>query len=175
LRPGGGAQLLGRSQKYTKLDVSTSDILDSREFGMSEFIVIEFFDYECPPCKSQNKYIQAIIAKYSGKLKYSIRHFPLDKIHSLARKAACIAEAYRNKGRFLEIHDKLMDLPEITKDILDDMGENVDIKDSQLIVDGDVKLGNRLKIDSTPSFVLCTPDGDVYRLKSIRVLKEFLG
>ncbi|RJQ32269.1 DsbA family protein [Candidatus Parcubacteria bacterium] len=52
--------------------------------------VIEFSDTECPYCKKFHYTMNQILDEYgkSGKVAWVYRHFPLDSIHSKARKEA---------------------------------------------------------------------------------------
>lgn len=66
--------------------------------------IIEFADFECPFCKSFHSTMKQVMLNYEkdGKVAWVYRHFPLDQIHSKARKEAqaaeCAAELGGNKG-----------------------------------------------------------------------------
>lgn len=58
--------------------------------------VIEFSDLECPFCKRFHGVMQQVVADSKGEIAWVYRHFPLDALHSKARKEAeateCAAE-----------------------------------------------------------------------------------
>ena len=66
--------------------------------------VVEFSDFECPFCKSFHSTMKQVMQYYEkdGKVAWVYRHFPLDQIHSKARKEAqaaeCAAELGGNKA-----------------------------------------------------------------------------
>lgn len=62
--------------------------------------VIEYSDFECPFCKSFHPTMQQAFDEYgkSGKLAWVYRHFPLDSIHSKARKEAQASECAAELG-----------------------------------------------------------------------------
>jgi protein-disulfide isomerase len=130
-------------------------------------------DYECPPCKIKHKYVNALLHKYKNSLRLSVRHFPLD-IHRFAKRAAYIAESYRSTKEFTAVHDKLMEIPKIDKVILDKISliePSSEVKES---VASDIKLGNKIGIKGTPTFLLCCPDQSVYRIGNFRDIEELI-
>jgi protein-disulfide isomerase len=62
--------------------------------------VVEFSDFECPFCKSFHPTMKRIMDEYGkdGKVAWIYRHFPLDEIHSKARKEAQAAECANELG-----------------------------------------------------------------------------
>ena len=75
--------------------------------------VVEFSDLECPFCKRFHVTMQQVIEEYDGKVAWIYRHFPLDSLHSKARKEAeaseCAAELGGNDGFWAYI-DKLFEI-----------------------------------------------------------------
>lgn len=77
--------------------------------------VIEYSDFECPFCKSFHPTMQRAFEEYgkSGELAWVYRHFPLDSIHSKARKEAqaseCAAELGGNEA-FWNFASKLFEI-----------------------------------------------------------------
>lgn len=61
-------------------------------------IVVEFSDLECPFCKKFHPIMNKIVRKYNGKVSWVYRHFPLDSLHSKARKEAEASECATEQG-----------------------------------------------------------------------------
>lgn len=64
--------------------------------------IVEFSDTECPYCKMFHGTLKNVVAEYNGTVAWVYRHFPLDQLHSKARKEAealeCAAEIGGNEG-----------------------------------------------------------------------------
>jgi protein-disulfide isomerase len=62
--------------------------------------IVEFADAECPFCKRFHPTMQQLIQEYgrNGQVAWIYRHFPLDQIHSKARKEAQAAECANELG-----------------------------------------------------------------------------
>lgn len=77
--------------------------------------VVEFADAECPFCKRFHSTMRQIIQEYgpSGQVAWVYRHFPLDQIHSKARKEAQALECANELGgnaKFWEYTDRLYEI-----------------------------------------------------------------
>ncbi len=93
---------------------STSSTLgaksDSPQGGgaASSFVtLVEFGDYQCPPCGTLHPEIKKIKAEYGERVRFVFHHFPLINIHPNALGAALAASAASLQKRFLEMHDLL--------------------------------------------------------------------
>ena len=60
--------------------------------------IVEFSDTECPFCKQFHPTMQQALKEYDGKVAWVYRHFPLDAIHSKARKEAEATECANELG-----------------------------------------------------------------------------
>src|SRR5205814_4081468 len=68
--------------------------------------IIEFGDFQCPPCANLSEPINQLERDYRSRLRIVFRHFPLPN-HQHAREAALASEAASLQGRFWEMHDLL--------------------------------------------------------------------
>lgn len=77
--------------------------------------IVEYSDTECPFCKRFHETMKEIYSEYgtNGKVAWVYRHFPLDSLHSKARKEAeateCAAELGGNE-KFWAYLDRLMEI-----------------------------------------------------------------
>jgi len=94
--------------------------------------VVEFSDLECPFCKRFHSTMKQLMAAYPNDVQWVYRHFPLDSLHSKARKEAeateCAGELAGNDG-FWKYIDRVFEitpsnngldpaqLPQIAQDI----------------------------------------------------------
>ncbi len=62
--------------------------------------LVEFSDFECPFCKRFHRTMKRLMDEYGeeGKVAWVYRHFPLDELHSKARKEAQAAECANELG-----------------------------------------------------------------------------
>jgi protein-disulfide isomerase len=68
--------------------------------------LVEFGDFQCPPCASLSDPINKLERDYPSRLRVVFRHLPLPN-HKHAREAALASEAAGLQGRFWEMHDLL--------------------------------------------------------------------
>lgn len=77
--------------------------------------IVEYSDFECPFCKSFQPTLNQVMKDYGkdGKVAWIYRHFPLDQLHSKARKEAqateCAAELGGNSA-FWAYADRLFEI-----------------------------------------------------------------
>ena len=107
--------------KGTNLDVSKVNInnvqtansqngkIADHVFGKvgSKVTLIEYGDFQCPPCAAVYPRIKAISEQYSNQLQFVFRNFPISTIHANARASAAAAEAAGLQGKYWEMHNKI--------------------------------------------------------------------
>jgi protein-disulfide isomerase len=71
--------------------------------------LVEYGDYECPPCATFNPVLWDLLQRYGNKLRLEYRHYPLTPHHPNAVLAAAAAEAAGEQGRYWEMNDLLFD------------------------------------------------------------------
>src|SRR5918995_4599913 len=78
--------------------------------------LVKYGDYECPYCGEAHPVLKELQERVGEQVRFVFRHFPLDTVHSRARRAAQAAEAAASQDRFWEMHDLLYERQ-------DDLGE----------------------------------------------------
>ena len=108
--------LLARSGELPPLQAATQEALaarlvrpDSHITGNPEapVTVVEFGDFECPICGTEEAVTRAIREKYGNQIQFVFRQFPLTRMHPQAEKAAEASECAAAQGKFWEMAPKL--------------------------------------------------------------------
>jgi protein-disulfide isomerase len=68
--------------------------------------LVEFGDFQCPPCATLADPIDKLEREYRPRLRLVFRHLPIPN-HQHARESALASEAASLQGRFWEMHDLL--------------------------------------------------------------------
>lgn len=74
----------------------------------AKVVLVEYGDYQCPPCVTLQRVIEETLQKRGGDVRFIFRHYPT-KRHRNAERAAEAAEAAGAQGRFWAMHAKLYD------------------------------------------------------------------
>ena len=139
---------------------------DAPVMGASDrkIVMVEFSDFQCPFCATANKSVKQFMAKHKDKVTLVYKHFPLTQIHPEALPAARAAWAANKQGKFWEYHDALFAnqaklsetfyLETATGLKLDLNKFNADRKIADNFIVEDFKLGRKLGIDGTPTFII---------------------
>lgn len=75
--------------------------------------LVEYSDFECPFCKRFHSTVKRLVDESNGQLKWVYRHFPLDELHSKARKEAAASECAAELGgndAFWKFADRFFEL-----------------------------------------------------------------
>lgn len=165
------------------LPVSASEVIgasnDFQGSPHSEYILVEYGDYQCPPCHLAAARIPSLLSQYQGHLKFAFRNLPLTSIHPYAMKAAVFAETARRNKNFWPIHDELyrIDAANFNNDTLNRLVRTDHIylnRKAMLAVDADVLEARKLGVTGTPTFFLCTPKGGVYHLPGLDQIGSYM-
>jgi protein-disulfide isomerase len=132
--------------------------------------LVEWSDFQCPACRSYYPILKALSAQFPDDLRIVYRHFPLRAIHLGAEPAARASEAASLQGKFWEMHDLIFENqdswgPAPTREAFEKLAQvlGLDIEryrsdvESDAVknhVSNDLRLGNSLGINSTPTFYL---------------------
>ena len=145
----------------------------------ADLIIVEYSDTECPFCKQFHTTLQRVMSEYGkdGKVAWVYRHFPIDQLHSRARKEAEATECANELGgasKFWEYTNAIYNittsnntleptqLPVIAKSV----GLNVDAFNKCLAsgrytgkVEADYQDAVRAGGRGTPNSIIITKDG----------------
>src|SRR5947207_13704897 len=75
----------------------------------SPVTIVEYGDLECPNCKQAAPAVKLLLHRFSGRLRFAFRHFPLEEVHPHAMQAAETAESAGAQGKFWPMHDLLFE------------------------------------------------------------------
>ena len=135
--------------------------------------IVEFSDFQCPPCAGFSKYLKTVIKKYEGKVKLVFRHFPLD-FHKMAKPAAIYFEAIamEDHEKARKFHDTLFEnsrdyssledekaIESTLQALIKEMGVDAkkiteNIKEVEKIVQKDLREASHLKVSGTPTLFI---------------------
>jgi formate-nitrite transporter family protein len=87
-------------------EVGGGESVHARGHSDAPVTLVEFGDFQCPPCATLAEPINQLERDYRSRLRVVFRHFPLAN-HQQAREAALASEAAGLQGRFWEMHDLL--------------------------------------------------------------------
>jgi protein-disulfide isomerase len=172
----GGLVYLSRSEDVDVGNVEPSVIAASDHvYGNpeSKVILFEYGDFQCSACGAAWPAVAEVKEKYKDQIAFVYRHFPLTAIHPNALSAATAAEAANKQGKFYEMHDQLFanqkqwenagadTRGQIFESYAQAIGLNVDqfkqdFTDASLRekIDYDLAIGQKLGVNSTPTFYL---------------------
>lgn len=149
----------------------------------SPYSLIEFMDYQCPPCRAEWEDVQAFMKANGDRANYDARMLPLS-FHEHAKGAAIAAMLARAEGKLSEVHGRLFTTADLSvancKKICLEAGvseKNWNAKAKAVgakQLDADLKLADDLRVDATPTFFLVTPKHAVYRLTNLGQAKALI-
>lgn len=139
--------------------------------GTKNVTLIEYGDFQCPACKSYYPIVKQIAAAYGDEITIQFRHFPLTQIHPSAFAASRAAEAAGKQNKFFEMHDLLYEnqdswtsIPNasaVFETYAQQLGLNMDQYKADVasgqtaeVINADIKAGQAIGANSTPTFVL---------------------
>ncbi len=131
----------------------------------SKIELVEFSDFECPACLGAKPIVDKLLEKYSDKIVFGYRHFPLPQ-HEFAFDAALASEAAHEQGKFWEMHEYLFTNQEtLSKVLIAESGKSIGLDDkifqeslkSSKVRDkvlNDMTTAKKRGVRSTPTFFL---------------------
>lgn len=73
--------------------------------GTGNYTIVEFSDFECPFCKRFHTTMQEVFKEFDGKVAWAYEHFPIESLHSKAKREAQASECAAEQGKFWEYSD----------------------------------------------------------------------
>lgn len=148
-------------------------------------VLVEYGDFQCPACGQYYPVVKEVFEKYKDQITFQFRNFPLIQIHTNAMVAHRAAEAADKQGKFWEMHDQLYEtqqqwtsLPNpgsFFESIAQQLGLDVakfktDVASAEAnsVINADIKEGQKLGANSTPTFVL-----DGVKIENPRDIEDF--
>jgi protein-disulfide isomerase len=130
----------------------------------SAVTIVEFSDFECPYCKQVQATLAQVLESYGERVRLVFKYLPLEGHRNslpAARAAYCAAE----QDRFWQYHDALFRAASLTPEGLNTIANELGLgqtkfqacigsEQSRLAIVKDVEAARRLRIASTPSFVI---------------------
>lgn len=139
----------------------------------SKVTLIEYGDFQCPPCGNIYPVVKSISNQYKDQLQYIFRNFPIPDLHPNAKAAAASAEAAGLQGKYWEMHDKIYetqndwsnlsasDRTKFFDNLAKGLGLNMKKFDADMStaaitskINYDLDLGRKLSVEATPTFFL---------------------
>ena len=153
--------------------------------------IVEFSDFQCPYCaKFAHSTLPDLAKRYidSGQVLFAFRHFPLEKIHPSAKRAAEAAECARRQDMFWPIHDRLFaSQKQLSAINFSSFGKTLGLNalEFETCMNGDVAdsiksdhiIARALGVSGTPTFFvgLVQPDGRVKSVRRLSGAQSFAG
>jgi protein-disulfide isomerase len=113
--------------------------------------IVEVADFECPYCKKVEPTLRRVLADYGAKVRLVFKHYPVAG-HANAVPAAMLAEQariLRGEAGFWSAHDRILELPELSRSALQGVGAGLGLAPAMVkdALDGKPALNDRLRAD----------------------------
>jgi protein-disulfide isomerase len=135
--------------------------------------LVEYADFQCPFSGRAYRILPALQERLGEPVRLVFRHFPKPHKHPDAQRAAEIAEAAGEQGRFWEMHDALFEGPSLGADAVLEHAQRLDLDVDRVRrelaenahadrIRSDVTGGRRAGVTGTPTFFVngVRHDGD---------------
>ena len=101
--------MLNHDQEEHPLRETVSDADWTRGPAGAPVTIVEYADYQCPACQAAHPEIEQTLRAEAERVRFVMRHFPLESAHPRALPAALAAEAAGRQGKFWEMHALLFE------------------------------------------------------------------
>jgi protein-disulfide isomerase len=146
--------------------------------------IVEFMDFECPPCKMAGKTIKKILETYPDKVRLIFRNFPKVEKHPFAVRAAEAALCAHEQGKFWEYYKLLFENQrKLDEDALIRFGREIGLdmegfqgclllNEAAKRVMADMELGLELGVRKVPTFFI--NGRKIEGRKSLNMIEEII-
>ncbi len=159
-------------------------ILGNHTKNKDRVTLIEFIDYQCPPCRMTHAEVIKFVNARKVNMDLTVRNYPL-KMHPYAMDLAIGVEAAREQGKFKEMKDAVLSSDNLKKEYLVRMatklGMNLQkfnlaiLTSAKASVTQDMDDAERLGLSGTPSFYLSDKHDAVWSLRDYKLSDQFKG
>lgn len=132
--------------------------------------IVEYSDYQCPACAYYHPMVKKIKEKFGDQVTLKLKFYPLNS-HQYAALAARAAQAAKNQGKFLEMHNLLFEnqkqwsvsgnpasnFVNYARDIgldIEQFKDELNAGETQKIVMEEKQEGRRAGVNATPTFFI---------------------
>lgn len=182
-RPGG--PYIENHAKVVKADRKL--LVDGAHFvrgnAKSEYVLVGFVDYQCPACRQWDTQASTPIVDSLKSVAYAVRNFPLP-MHRMAIPSAKLSAAAIEAGDFGRVHRALMaaDTTQFTEKGLTALARknHLDYRNAlgshkaDAIVKADMAVVQKLGLNTTPTYFLVGPKGQVWEMRRPEQATEVL-
>lgn len=150
--------------------------------SQAPYVLVEFGDYECGPCRATEPRVKALLKKHEPNLALVFRDLPLTTIHPRALDAAVLANRATNAADYWAIHDLLYaakidasSLRRATEALAQCTTQPLGEQTAMSRVNESIRDAKRLGIGGTPTLALVCPGGIVRRVQRLEDVEELLN
>ena len=164
--------------KATKSEILKNAQFLSQQDSETKFVLVEYGDYQCEPCRQVDIKLKKVLASCDGKIALCFRNYPLSAIHPLAFEAALVAQSSKDKAQFEKIHAAFYEGPLRSRQDIEAIKAKFGIKIQGFAfksVQDDIAVAKKAGINSTPSLFLCALSGVVYEITDLDEVADFVN
>ena len=70
--------------------------------------LVEFCDFQCPFCAEERVVLDQLFAAYPSQMRVVFRHYPVERVHSDAGRAAEASMCAQDQGRFWDMYASML-------------------------------------------------------------------
>lgn len=170
-----GVAAVDDSMVILPVNIRSSDVIGDARYIKGDIhaatTLVEFGDYQCPPCRQAYERTKRVVEGNSVRLRFVFRNLPLTRLHPFAKDAAVAAEAAGEQGKYWEMHALLYTGKlGLTPASLESYANSLHLSMEQfrtsvrttakVRVENDMRAARKLGLNGTPTFALCEANGN---------------